>query len=100
MRAWGERDRLQASLLAGLRCSHRWRCVSEGLDGEVSHHRDLLTHLKHERDRLRAENMKLKQQGGMMDDALLEDFEGREVRTTSSANACFGNCVYHFKRTD
>eukprot|EP01045_Picozoa_sp_COSAG04_P014694 COSAG04_NODE_1113_length_8218_cov_2.688262_6_plen_200_part_00 len=56
----------------------------EGLDGEVSHHRDLLTHLKHERDRLRAENMKLKQQGGMMDDALLEDFEGREVPPTST----------------
>ena len=24
----GEHDRLQASFLAGLRCSHRWRCVA------------------------------------------------------------------------
>jgi hypothetical protein len=54
----------------------------EVLDGEVSHHRDLLTHLKHERDRLRAENQKLKQQGGLMySDGLLEDFEGREEAT-------------------
>jgi hypothetical protein len=54
----------------------------EVLDGEVSHHRDLLTHLKHERDRLRGENQKLKQQGGMMDsEGLLEDFEAREEAT-------------------
>ena len=67
----------------------------EGLDGEVSHHRDLLTHLKHERDRLRAENMKLKQQGGMMDDALLEDFEGREVPPASSPKCSpFRNAMF------
>ena len=54
----------------------------EVLDGEVSHHRDLLTHLKHERDRLRGDNQKLKQQGGMMDsEGLLEDFEAREEAT-------------------
>ena len=68
----------------------------EGLDGEVSHHRDLLTHLKHERDRLRAENMKLKQQGGMMDDALLEDFEGREVPPTSTSKCSFRNAMFMY----
>ena len=25
---YGEHDRLQATFLAGLRCSHRWRCVA------------------------------------------------------------------------
>ena len=31
-------------------------------EDQVSHHRDLLTHLKHERDRLRGDNQRLKQQ--------------------------------------
>ena len=51
-------------------------------DEEVTHHRDLLTHLKHQRDKLRADNARLKQQGGMMaSDDILEDFEARADET-------------------
>ena len=37
-----------------------------GLEQEVGQHRDLLTQLKHERDTLRMENSRLKQQSGLM----------------------------------
>ena len=48
------------------------------IDEAVTHHRDLLTHLKAERDKLRSSNQKLKQQSGLMNEDLLEDFEQRQ----------------------
>jgi chromosome segregation ATPase len=51
------------------------------IDEAVTHHRDLLTHLKAERDKLRGQNAKLKQQSGLMNEDLLEDFEQRAEST-------------------